>query len=299
MSSNATAYVTQDKRINVKELSRLFNLAKGYRNTNQFLSDCGITFDKQPIIDILNERYNASIRIHHLRKITQNSEGRVNLNTLADLLGITIDNSIQELIDIQINRGDIYMVDLGNVLDQEQGGIRPALIIQNNMGNERSSTVQIIPYTSAIGKRTLPTHVIMGFESGLYKDSEAMVEQSRCISKRRLLIDGDLIKVGQISDILMKRVEAAIKIEFGINEVKFNYAIVEKLIIAIKSVVNYYNKTLDNNLKLAKNLLLRDLIDYCNDYNKDYKLIIEEYNKNIIVQRGMIQNEVTRQFATA
>lgn len=86
-----------------------------------------------------------------------------------------------------IRRGDIYYADLSPVIGSEQGGIRPVLIVQNDIGNRYSPTVIAAAITSRMGKTRLPTHIdIMAEEAGLMKDSVVLTEQIRTLDKRRL-----------------------------------------------------------------------------------------------------------------
>jgi len=93
----------------------------------------------------------------------------------------------------QIKRGDIYYADLDPVIGSEQGGTRPVLIVQNDIGNKHSPTVIIIPLTSS-NKARLPTHVRIKRTGGLFTDSTALCEQVRTIDKSRL--DGYLGRIG-------------------------------------------------------------------------------------------------------
>ena len=89
---------------------------------------------------------------------------------------------------MQIRRGDIFYADLSPVIGSEQGGIRPVLIIQNDIGNKASPTVIIAAITSKGKKKGLPTHVTIKLEDGsLPKESMAMLEQIRTIDKDRLI----------------------------------------------------------------------------------------------------------------
>jgi mRNA interferase MazF len=86
----------------------------------------------------------------------------------------------------QISRGDIYYSQLGDNYGHEQGGVRPVLIIQNNIGNLHSPTVIVAPITSRIKKSTLPTHVYISERAKLEKNSVILLEQIRTIDKSRL-----------------------------------------------------------------------------------------------------------------
>ena len=91
------------------------------------------------------------------------------------------------VIDMVIQRGDIYYADLRPVVGSEQGGIRPVLIIQNNVGNRHSPTVICAAITSQVHKAKLPTHVeLSGRQYDLAKDSVVLLEQLRTIDKKRL-----------------------------------------------------------------------------------------------------------------
>ena len=84
-------------------------------------------------------------------------------------------------------RGDFYYADLSPVVGCEQGGVRPVLIVQNNVGNRYSPTVIVAAVTSRMEKHPLPTHVFINRNSVLQKDSIIMLEQIRTIDKSRLL----------------------------------------------------------------------------------------------------------------
>ncbi len=86
-----------------------------------------------------------------------------------------------------IKRGDIYYADLSPVVGSEQGGVRPVLVVQNDIGNKYSPTVIAAAITSQINKAKLPTHIeISAQEYGLLKDSVILMEQIRTIDKKRL-----------------------------------------------------------------------------------------------------------------
>ena len=88
-----------------------------------------------------------------------------------------------------VKRGDIYYADLSPVIGSEQGGIRPVLIIQNDVGNKYSPTVIAAAITSQINKAKMPTHIeLSASEYGLYKDSVVLLEQIRTIDKKRLRV---------------------------------------------------------------------------------------------------------------
>lgn len=111
-------------------------------------------------------------------------------------------------------RGEIYYADLDPVIGSEQGGLRPVLILQNNVGNMYSPTVVIVPITSRMTKNELPTHVKISTEV-LEKNSIALLEQIRTIDKIRL----DAY-IGKVPSKEMKMIENAFLISVGINRRK-------------------------------------------------------------------------------
>ncbi|MCR4437156.1 MAG: type II toxin-antitoxin system PemK/MazF family toxin [Clostridiales bacterium] len=113
-----------------------------------------------------------------------------------------------------IKRGDIFYADLSPVIGSEQGGIRPVLVVQNDVGNKYSPTIIAAAITSQINKAKLPTHIeISAQEYGLAKDSVILLEQIRTIDKKRLRE-----KIGHLDDELMEKVNEALNISFGLTE---------------------------------------------------------------------------------
>lgn len=114
-----------------------------------------------------------------------------------------------------VKRGDIYYADLSPVIGSEQGGIRPVLIIQNNVGNKYSPTVIAAAITSQINKAKMPTHIeLLAKDYGLLKDSVILMEQIRTIDKKRLRE-----KIGRLDKELMGKVDDALAISFGLGEI--------------------------------------------------------------------------------
>lgn len=114
-----------------------------------------------------------------------------------------------------IKRGELYYADLSPVVGSEQGGVRPILIVQNDIGNKYSPTVIAAAITSQINKAKLPTHIeITAGEYNLQKDSVILMEQIRTIDKKRLRE-----KIGQLDDELMKKVNEALTISFGLIDI--------------------------------------------------------------------------------
>ena len=117
---------------------------------------------------------------------------------------------------MSVRRGDIYYADLSPVVGSEQGGLRPVLIIQNDVGNRYSPTVIAAAITSRMGKTRLPTHIdIFADKAGLSKDSVILLEQIRTLDKRRLKE-----KMGHLDDVMMEEVNTAIAVSFGLGEAR-------------------------------------------------------------------------------
>ena len=112
----------------------------------------------------------------------------------------------------KIMRGEMYYADLSPVVGSEQGGMRPVLILQNNIGNKHSPTVVVAAITSRLGKPQLPTHVRLG-TGRLSKDSIVLLEQIRTIDKRRLHE-----YIGQVTDDEMEQIEHALFVSIGIDQ---------------------------------------------------------------------------------
>ncbi len=112
-----------------------------------------------------------------------------------------------------VRRGDIYYADLSPVVGSEQGGMRPVLIVQNNVGNRHSPTVIAAAITSQIGKARLPTHIELSARTyGLSRDSVVLLEQVRTIDKKRLKE-----RMGRLDEQLMQQVDSALAVSFGLS----------------------------------------------------------------------------------
>ena len=114
-----------------------------------------------------------------------------------------------------VKRGEVYFADLSPVVGSEQGGIRPVLVIQNNIGNRFSPTVIVAAITAQIQKAKLPTHVEIEAEKyGLERDSVILLEQIRTIDKQRLTD-----KITQLDDALMGKINQALEISLGLTHI--------------------------------------------------------------------------------
>ena len=115
---------------------------------------------------------------------------------------------------MNVKRGDIYYADLSPVVGSEQGGLRPVLIIQNDIGNRYSPTVIAAAITSKMDKTKLPTHIeVAAPESGLSRNSVILLEQIRTLDKSRLRE-----RMGKLDGAIMDRVDGAIAVSFGLGD---------------------------------------------------------------------------------
>jgi len=110
----------------------------------------------------------------------------------------------------EFKRGELYYADLSPVVGSEQGGVRPVLIVQNNVGNKYSPTVIVAAVTSQINKAKLPTHIELTTDYGLQKNSVVLLEQLRTLDKRRLKD-----KIGVVDNGKMKKIDSALLISLG------------------------------------------------------------------------------------
>ncbi|MFV0516872.1 MAG: type II toxin-antitoxin system PemK/MazF family toxin [Aminipila sp.] len=111
-----------------------------------------------------------------------------------------------------VKKGDIYFADLSPVIGSEQGGIRPVLVVQNDVGNKYSPTIIVAAVTSQLNKAKLPTHVeIEAKDNGLSKKSVVLLEQLRTIDKKRLKE-----RIGTIDESLLPNVNEALTVSLGI-----------------------------------------------------------------------------------
>ena len=118
---------------------------------------------------------------------------------------------VSESDNLNIKRGDIYYADLSPVVGSEQGGVRPVLIVQNDVGNKYSPTVIAAAITSQQFKTKMPTHInVDAAVCGLSKDSVVLLEQIRTLDKRRLKE-----KIGSLDDKCMQNVNNALLISLG------------------------------------------------------------------------------------
>lgn len=274
---NLSNLSTEEKeRINkFSELSYLTSVAIGHRTIGEFTRECG-RLDTKVIEDILDCKIYEFPHRKILFKIANVSEERITYKQLLNACNYSeYDQDDMSFIKFNPRRGDIYYVDLGFGIDSEQKGCRPCIIVQNNTGNKFSSLITIIPLTSKI-KRLMPTHVVLSLESGLLHESIALAEQLKSVSKRRLFFNEVPIKVGQVPEYLMSKIDTALEKQLGLISVFYNE---EEAFLKLDKLSN-------STCKLTKADLLKDFKTYCIKYDKNAKEIYEEYRKVVAYNRS-------------
>lgn len=115
----------------------------------------------------------------------------------------------------EIKRGDILLTDLSPVKGSEQGGIRPALVIQNDMGNKHSPTIIVAAITTKTDKCKLPTHIKIPKKLGLFKRSVVLLEQLRTVDKSRIVK-----RLGHADELTMQNVDEALALSVGLKTIE-------------------------------------------------------------------------------
>lgn len=194
------------------------------------------------------------------------------------------------MITKHIKRGDIHWVDFGETNGSEQGGIRPAIIIQNNVGNKYSPTVIVCPISSEIKKKELPTHVCLDKWRiyGLTKPSQVITEQIRTRDKSQL---GDYI--GFVDSDTMDKIDRAIEISVQVGsakesvysrELKVIKDKVEEIEDLDKFIKMWFTKNDDTDrikgYLLDRELAIKDLELYADKYNLNYREFYNPMMKN-------------------
>lgn len=122
------------------------------------------------------------------------------------------------MLDLIVKKGDLFFADLSPVVGSEQGGIRPVLVVQNDVGNRYSPTIIVAAVTSQTGKAKLPTHVeLKATQGGLSKNSVVLLEQLRTIDKQRLKE-----RIGSLDDNQIPVVDEALGVSLGIANLPEN-----------------------------------------------------------------------------
>lgn len=175
------------------------------------------------------------------------------------------------MLNKQVKRGDIYWVDFGITKGSEQGGIRPSVVIQNDIGNKFSPTVIVCPISSEIKKKELPTHVLISdyHKYGLKQLSQVMTEQMKVRDKTQL---GDYI--GTMDAQVMSRIDKAIEISVNVGSAK---NIVESREVKVIKEMIEEVKDLDKFIKMW--LRKNNDINNIQGYIKDREIVIKDLER--------------------
>jgi len=189
---------------------------------------------------------------------------------------------------MEVHRGDIFIANLKEgELPGEQGGQRPIIVSSNELANQFSPAITGIPVTSILKKTDQKTHVLLGEECGLKKQSMALVEASMPISKERLIM-----KVGECTQGVMERVDRAIQVQMALVE-PFSLNKVAQFVKAIEDNTKMYQQLqilgitgFDGNS--VRKALMDEFRTYCKKYGYDYNKVYSKY-KNIIAPERMVK----------
>lgn len=179
----------------------------------------------------------------------------------------------------EVKQGDIYYVNLGAGRGSIQGGYRPVIIYQNNIGNRYSPVVNCYCITKASNNKSkkVPTHVRIGREAGLKEESIIMIEQPVTVNK------SDLREyVGRCTKETLREIWKASAIQHGKIKPKFDIGYITERINKIKDIDDFikrykYKYNISEEL-LDRSFLLAEIIIYCNNYNIDYEKILVQSN---------------------
>lgn len=202
-------------------------------------------------------------------------------------------------MDRNYYKGEIYYSNMGNHNGSVQGGVRPVIIVQNDIGNRYSPTVIVATISTQLHKAKLPTHVVLEHvEAGLKKPSFVMLEQIRTVNKSDL---GSF--VGKVNDDNMEKINKASEISLGLEETKSKYEQMveenrQKILKEAKRKARLVNETeigisflqkrgyatgndLGKELR-EREMYLKDLINYCNKNSIDYREVYTMYTSTVV-----------------
>lgn len=262
-----------------KELAYAIRVAIGHRNIETFMKDMKMV-NVKPIVELLNKNYKELPNRQLLRKIANCSEGRITFQHLYAIFGYKLsdpeeDRSWRSWIP---KRGDIFYADLGIGEDSIQGGERPVLIIGNDLGLKYSDILFGIPISTK-NKGNNKMHVYIEKEYGLAKNSYALCEQTKVMSKRIFFYNNIPWKVCALNKNKIEEINHVLEMQLGIKQLNFNQ---EKAFEMIDKI-----KVLQRNIsvKKSKDLIdiceekISELINYCGQYYKNYDFVIKEYER--------------------
>lgn len=177
----------------------------------------------------------------------------------------------------EIQRRDIWFSELPMAEGSTQGGRRPCLVISNETCNRFSPVITVVVLTSKLLKNNLPTHVLLGSESGLKQDSIALCEQIITIDKRNLKF-----KIGECTEEKMQLIDRALKIQLQ-QLPKFDEKYVKNKVAYIDVAEDKYRIYKDDFFLLSMRNAIQELINYCGQYLIDYKQFLKNDKLSLAV----------------
>ena len=262
-----------------RKLSEAILIAKGYRTTKKFAEEMKV-YDVNKIDDLIKGKYKELPDRNLLRKIANNSQGRINFIHFYEICDYKTsdpeeDRSWKNWIP---EKGSIVSADLGFCEDSIQGGKRPVLILGNNLGLKYSDILFGIPISTK-KKGNEKMHVPVGIEYGLEKFSYILCEQTRVMSKRRFFYDGTIWKIGTLDGQKMQEVYNILEFQLGIKDLNFDtrraYEMITNIRILKKNIKAKESKDL---IKLF-NKKINEFKEYCKNYNINYEDVVNEYKR--------------------
>jgi len=193
----------------------------------------------------------------------------------------------QNIIRNEVRRGQVWEVDLGEYIGSVQGGRRPCVVVQNDVGNKFSPTTIIIPLTSRLSKNSLPTHTMMTDTIFLKSLSLALGEQPRTIDNNMQLIK----YLGDVSEAKMEEIDIAIEKSLGLEK-KFNYDKAYEFLNSLSRNSNLINKFgKDKDLLIERQCIKNNFKTYCKEYFKNPEIIMQEYqeDKKEYIEQKLLQ----------
>jgi len=276
VSINSSAILERTK----KELAYNVRVAVGHRSIEQVARILKMV-DPKPLVDIIKMNYQELPDRQLLRRIASVSENRVTFQNLYSICGYSEKDEEEDRSWMKWvpERGSVYMIDLGWNMDSEQNSIRPSIVMQNNKGNQYSGTTVIIPVSSRSKKFSNQIHILLDKELGFLRDCQCYPEQIRCVSKRRYFYNSVPYKITTLPDHKLKEIQYALEFELGFLSLYFDEEHAFSLAKHIKSLQDNIRIKKSHNLIDILNQKMNELIEYCSKYKKDYKYILQEYNR--------------------
>jgi len=262
-----------------KQLSTELRIAIGYRNIESFMKLMKMV-DHRQIANILDMKITELPDRNFLRKVAQNSNGMVTHLRLYDICGYSEkdpeeDRTWKTWIP---KKGDIVRADLGIGYDSIQGGQRPILIVGNDLGLKYSDILFGIPVSSK-KKGNDKMHVFIEKEYGLEKNSYALCEQTRVMSKRSFYFNGNPWKICTLDEQKLQKVYNILEFQLGIKDLNFDPSKAFEMINQMKLLKKNIKTKESKDLIKLFNEKLNEFKEYCKNYNINYEDVVNEYKR--------------------